>query len=388
MSSPFGKQILLKGVEHLSSDVTLEAAENLSLRQPFGLSSCCIGSRAIAVAKPDDGDHVQGAVGAAIAARVQAVTARLSRGGGDRTGRAEVGEGGLAAKAVDVLAGADEELCCMMGADPDELESSRRDLAHKAFERAIERGDLDVERRDAAGDASQGELGCMQRLVGASGIHAEASAEASLTDKRLRLERFTELGGRGDDEVTELAEGRGAGLYGPVAGDVKLADGLDRAARVLGNDHHVAREDLAGGSLGVYRIALALAMPDVVVRLIHLENANAMQDERPGQTGAVRAGRFNTHRDDPTKRLQPSTQCVVAVLIGGERRLTELLSALIERHCVVHAEVTVDSANHPLATICHLAPLCSSDEPRRADKTAMGLCGAGSYQVTSARLGH
>jgi hypothetical protein len=60
---------------------------------------------ALAAAQSDDGDHVEGAVGVAVAARVEAVSFGLAGGSGDGGGAAQVGEGGLAVEAVDVLPG-------------------------------------------------------------------------------------------------------------------------------------------------------------------------------------------------------------------------------------------------------------------------------------------
>ena len=65
----------------LARDVALEAAEDLGLGLAFGGSPIGVGARAWAVAQAADGDQVQGAVGVAVAAVVEAVAAGLARGG-------------------------------------------------------------------------------------------------------------------------------------------------------------------------------------------------------------------------------------------------------------------------------------------------------------------
>jgi hypothetical protein len=60
---------------------------------------------------------VQGPVGVAVAAAVQPVPAGLARAGGDGGDSAQVGEGGLAAEPLGVLAGGDEQLAGVIVAD-------------------------------------------------------------------------------------------------------------------------------------------------------------------------------------------------------------------------------------------------------------------------------
>ena len=60
-------------VVDLAGDVALEAAHDLALGLAFGGASLRVGAGALAVAQAADGDQVQGSVGLAVAAVVEAV---------------------------------------------------------------------------------------------------------------------------------------------------------------------------------------------------------------------------------------------------------------------------------------------------------------------------
>jgi hypothetical protein len=60
---------------------------------------------------------VQGPVGVAVPAAVQPVPAGLARAGRDGGDAAQVGEGGLAAQPLGVLAGGDQQLAGVVVAD-------------------------------------------------------------------------------------------------------------------------------------------------------------------------------------------------------------------------------------------------------------------------------
>src|SRR5215208_1958316 len=83
----------------------------------FGGAALRVGAGALAVAQATDGDHVQGAVGVAVAAVVEAVAGGLAAAGGNRAGATQSGERGVAAEALDVLAGGDEQLAGVAGGE-------------------------------------------------------------------------------------------------------------------------------------------------------------------------------------------------------------------------------------------------------------------------------
>jgi len=88
----------------LSGDVALQAADDLRLGQALGGAPLDVGSGGRMVAHADDHDAVQGGVGLAVTAAVQAVADGRAGGGFGRRRSAEHGEGGLGAEALWVVA--------------------------------------------------------------------------------------------------------------------------------------------------------------------------------------------------------------------------------------------------------------------------------------------
>src|SRR5438093_182948 len=127
-----------EGVVGLAGDVALEAAEDFASVESVGCAFGGVGAGAWVVAEAADGDHVEGAVGLAVAAEVEAVPGRASRAGFDRGGAAELGEGGLATEPVDVLAGGDEQLAGALGADSEEPDRARCRRFGEALELVVE----------------------------------------------------------------------------------------------------------------------------------------------------------------------------------------------------------------------------------------------------------
>src|SRR5688572_7983039 len=82
----------------LAGDVALEAADDLGLGLALGGAALCVCSGALAVAQAADGDHVQRAVGVAVAAVVEAVTVGASGGCRDWAGAGERSERAVAAQ--------------------------------------------------------------------------------------------------------------------------------------------------------------------------------------------------------------------------------------------------------------------------------------------------
>jgi hypothetical protein len=111
-----------QGVVDLWSEVALDAAHDLGFGQAFLGSPFDIGTGAGAEPHPDDNGQVQRLVGVAVAAAVQPVPAGLAGAGRDGGDSAQVGEGGLAAQPLGVLAGGDEQLAGVVVADREQLQ--------------------------------------------------------------------------------------------------------------------------------------------------------------------------------------------------------------------------------------------------------------------------
>ena len=104
----------------LAGDVALEATHDVLLGLALCGAAFGVGAGFGAVAQAADGDEVQGSVGLAVAAGVEAVAAAFAGSDGDRACAAERGERALALEAVDVLAGGEEQLPGVTGGDPQE----------------------------------------------------------------------------------------------------------------------------------------------------------------------------------------------------------------------------------------------------------------------------
>src|SRR5690606_33195391 len=144
-----------EGVVDLAGDVAFEAADDLFLGLALGCSAVGVGAGFRAVAQPDDGDEVEGAVGVAVAAGVEAVAFGLAGGGGDRVGAAHVRECGFAVDAVNVLSGGDEHLRGVDDAHSEERQGLRCSPSDQSGELDIEVLDLVGEGVDASADAAQ-----------------------------------------------------------------------------------------------------------------------------------------------------------------------------------------------------------------------------------------
>jgi hypothetical protein len=121
-----------EGVVGLAGDVALEAADDFAAVEAFASASFGVGAGAGVVAEAADGDHVEGAVGLAVAAVVKPVTLRAAAAGWNRGGGTELGEGGFTAEALDVLARGHEQLAGALSADAEERDSTRRGGRDKA----------------------------------------------------------------------------------------------------------------------------------------------------------------------------------------------------------------------------------------------------------------
>jgi hypothetical protein len=151
----------------LPSHVALEAADDLELGEAIGGAAGHVAASALVGAETADDDHVQGAVGAAVAAAVESMALGLPGGGGQRRGPAEHGEARLAAKALGVVAGGHEELARVLDADAYELKQPRRQLLHQGGDEVVQLGDLVVQLEDAA---------CQRAQADAGGHHGVAEA--------------------------------------------------------------------------------------------------------------------------------------------------------------------------------------------------------------------
>ena len=112
-----GFEVGEQGVVDLAGEVALDAADDLGFGQAFFGPPFDIGAGAGTEPHTDDNGQVQGLVGVAVAAAVQPVAVELAGAGRDRGDSAQVGEGGLAAETLGVLAGSRQQLAGVVVAD-------------------------------------------------------------------------------------------------------------------------------------------------------------------------------------------------------------------------------------------------------------------------------
>ena len=348
-----------------------------------------------AIAEPADGDQVEGSVGLAVAAGVEAVAAAFAGAGRDRARAADRRERGFALEAVDVLAARDEHLAGVAGGDAQQRGGSRRGGRDERLEVSVELGDLVVEEGDPAREAAQRELRGADRLVDAGGVGTEAPAQRGLGGQRLAGgELLTQVAGRGEDQVAELDHRGRPGLDRALARDAELSDRFDDPGRLLGADEVSTAERVPCGQLGVDRVALAAEPSRVRVRLVDLEHFDALGEEMAGQAGGVGSGRFHADAVELAEATQPSEKVYVAAGGHGEGCAAQQRSAVVDHRGVMAVGVCVDTADDDTArVVVHALHRCPSLIGGTAGRVGghnsdEALSQAGSYEVTLRLPGH
>jgi hypothetical protein len=116
-----------------------------------------------------------------------------------------VGEGGLGADPVGVVAGGDEQHGGGVGADTVEGDKARRGLGNDVVEFVVEAGVVGFDVKDAAAEGLHGELGGVRDGI-AVGVGAEGGGGLSENRDRGATEPFPQLIGCGEAEMAELVE--------------------------------------------------------------------------------------------------------------------------------------------------------------------------------------
>ena len=218
----------------LSCEVALEAADGFFFGFAFGDAAVEVAAGSVAVAEPDDDDHVQCPVGGAVAGEVEPVAAGAPAGcnAGHRSGCAQVGEGRFGAEPVDVLAGCDEQRRGVVGAASQTRHCRGRCGGDEPVESAFEFVGFGAEPGDAAPQAAQCCFGGLGGIGEPGGVGPQPGAHRGFAlEGAAGVELFAQRGGGGDEQVAELAQRSGAGFDSAAAGDAELADRLDHAGR-------------------------------------------------------------------------------------------------------------------------------------------------------------
>ena len=204
----------------------------------------------------DEHGSIEGGVGVSVTAPIEPMPAGGPPGRGrDRTGAAQLRERGFGANPVGVIAEEDQHLGRGAGADPEALTKRGRRLGREAHEVPVVRRDFLVEGDPAAGKCPEGVPG--GGGGGVEGARSEASAAREESVGGEVLERFSQSGRRGHDDLLQGDHRCGAGLYGRIPGDLELAHYLDGTVGGLGDRGRLARQHGPSGGLGVDRVGFA-----------------------------------------------------------------------------------------------------------------------------------
>jgi hypothetical protein len=177
-------------------------------------------------------------------------------------------------------------------ADRESVDGDRRGLGDELPELVVEQLDLAVELGDASGERPQGGLGRLLGLPQPARVGTQAFAEPRASAGALaRRQLSAQILGGGDDQAAERVQRGRARLDGAVARDPQPADRLHDPTGVLGDHGPVGGQHVAGGQLGVDRIALAPPPTRVRVRLVDLEHLQAFGAQVAHQPSGIAARR-------------------------------------------------------------------------------------------------
>jgi hypothetical protein len=177
-----------------------------------------------------------------------------------------VGERGLAAQPLGIVAGGGQQLPCMVDADRVQLQQPGCGPADQLGEALVGQADLLVELVDAAGDHTQRRLDGLDRIGQGGLVRAQpsASGDHAATESWSRSSR-SGVGAVTSSPLSWLIAA-GPGLDGTATYRPKRPDGLHDAVASLGRRGGRTGQHGAGGGLGVDQIRLATLAAGASVR--------------------------------------------------------------------------------------------------------------------------
>jgi hypothetical protein len=114
------------------------------------------------------------------------------------------------------------------------------------------------------------------------------------------------------------------GLHGGVAGDLEQSEGLDVTVAGLGDRLDAARQNFAGGVLGVDGVALAGCSALALARgAADLDDLAAVTTQEPSEPDAVRTRALDTEGDDVARGVGLGEQVGVPVVGRRDEELSE-----------------------------------------------------------------
>ena len=264
------------------------------------------------VPHPHDDGPVERGVSLSMPAAVEAVAARCHPGRSrDGAGPAELGEGGFRMNPIGVVAKDDQHLGGGVGTDAQALTQRRRGLGCESTQVTVVVHDLDGGSEPATGERPEGMFRRGGRRIDRAAAPSAASIEERLVGER--VEGFSQLGRRGDDDLLQRDHRRGAGFDRRPARDLEVAHHLDRPVRGLRDGGRLASQDRPRGGLGIHGVGLPGDSTGAPVAPVHFEHLVPGSPDRARESRPVAAGAFDAERGDASVTLGPGDQLLVAV---------------------------------------------------------------------------
>jgi hypothetical protein len=129
-----------------------------------------------------------------------------------------VGEGGLAAEPLGMLAGGGQQLAGVVDPDRQQLQEPGRGPTDQGGQLLVRQRDLGLQQLDALGDHHQGGLAPLDRIGQGGLVRTQPGTGADQRRSGAATQRLPQAGRCGDQQPLELVDGRGAGLDRAAAG--------------------------------------------------------------------------------------------------------------------------------------------------------------------------
>ena len=196
----------------LSRKEAFEAPDDLAFGSAIGGASGDVVAGGLVESHADDDGAIEGGVGVAVAASIEAVPAGGHPGRGrDRARAAELRERGFRTNPVGVIAEDDQQLGRGVGAHTEALAEGRCCLGREAREVLVVYRNFLGERDPAAGKRPERVLGgCSERIDGARSESGAAREQAVVGEV---VEGFSQFGRGVHDDLLQRVHRRGARLH-------------------------------------------------------------------------------------------------------------------------------------------------------------------------------
>jgi hypothetical protein len=271
-------------------------------------------------------------------------------------------------------------------------------VAEQFLERGIQPGDLRGQLVVAAGHAGHRRFDAFDRA--GQVVRAEPGCQVHLPLAGQPGQLPADLLGCGEDQITQLVAGLGAGLDRPGPGHFQHPDRLSRPVAALRHPGRFAAEDGQRRGHRVGGIGLATLAAGLPVRPHHLDHLDATGGQVAGQPGTVTAGALHPHLHQFAMRAHLGQRSPVPGRRGRECPGAQHPAHLIHRRSHVYISVGVHAPGDGQGLFCdpghnlsfRAIPAQPGEgeqrrRPGRADRTLPGHRRSGSCQVTDVPAG-